>query len=69
MLKLFLPLRSNYYEIAILGDEYCVRTPGREWEAQRVPRTLGGVMLLISSIDRLNTECGLFIARGGRSGF
>ncbi|MCT7475988.1 hypothetical protein N5V81_13475 [Escherichia coli] len=67
LLQSFVPLRAGYYEIAFLGDEYCVRT-GRGPEAVRVPRTLGGVMILIT-IEALNAKCALYIAQGGRNGF
>ncbi|ECJ1544993.1 hypothetical protein E5U18_09730 [Salmonella enterica subsp. enterica serovar Typhimurium] len=69
LLQSFVPLRAEYYEIAFLGDEYCVRTQGREYEAVRVPRTLGGVMILIANIESLNAKCALYIAQGGRNGF
>ncbi|AXF51059.1 hypothetical protein MLDJOKPK_00022 [Salmonella phage SPAsTU] len=69
LLQAFIPLRAEYYEIAFLGDEYCVRTQDRVYEAARVPRTLGGVMILIANITSLNAQCGLYIAQGGRNGF
>lgn len=64
-----LPIRSEYCEIVILGSEYCVRSYCRRYEALRVPRTLGGVILLISSFQDAHVRVATWIARGGNSGF
>lgn len=64
-----LPIRSEYCEIVILGSEYCVRSYCRRYEALRVPRTLGGVILLISSFQDAHVRVAAWIARGGNSGF
>lgn len=64
-----LPIRSEYCEIVILGSEYCVRSYCRRYEALRVPRTLGGVILLISSFQDAHVRVATWIARGGDSGF
>lgn len=64
-----LPIRSEYCEIVILGSEYCVRSYCRRFEALRVPRTLGGVILLISSFQDAHVRVATWIARGGNSGF
>ncbi len=64
-----LPIRSEYCEIVILGSEYCVRSYCRRYEALRVPRTLGGVILLISSFQDAHVRVATWIAKGGNSGF
>lgn len=64
-----LPIRSEYCEIVILGSEYCVRSYCRRYEALRVPRTLGGVILLISSFQDAHVRVATWIAKGGDSGF
>lgn len=64
-----LPIRSEYCEIVILGSEYCVRSYCRRFEALRVPRTLGGVILLISSFQDAHVRVATWIAKGGNSGF
>lgn len=64
-----LPIRSEYCEIVILGSEYCVRSYCRRFEALRVPRTLGGVILLISSFQDAHVRAATWIAKGGDSGF
>jgi len=64
-----IPARGEYYQVAALGDEYVVRTPGREYEALRVPRTLGGVILLLQALPEAVKNCGLYIATGGRGHF
>ncbi|ELW5301050.1 hypothetical protein SH780_000042 [Shigella flexneri] len=64
-----LPIRSEYCEIVILGSEYCVRSYCRRFESLRVPRTLGGVILLISSFQDAHVRVATWIAKGGDSGF
>ncbi|QVW56283.1 hypothetical protein pEaSNUABM6_00147 [Erwinia phage pEa_SNUABM_6] len=65
LLTMMVPLRDNYYEIVPLATEYVVRTPGREYEALRAPRTVGGVILLMRNFNDAVERCGLFIATGG----
>lgn len=69
ILMTLVPVRGEYYEIALLGSEYVVRTPGREWEAFRAPRTLGGVILVVTGLQKAIEQCALFIASGGRGHF
>lgn len=64
-----IPTRGEYYQVAALGEEYVVRTPGREYEALRVPRTLGGIILLMQALPEAVKNCGLYIATGGRGHF
>lgn len=69
ILMTLVPLRGEYYEIALLGSEYVVRTPGREWEAFRAPRSIGGVVLVVTGLQKAIEQCALFIASGGRGYF
>lgn len=69
ILMTLVPVRGEYYEIALLGSEYVVRTPGREWEAFRAPRTLGGVILVVTGLQKAIEQCALYIASGGRGHF
>ena len=65
LLTMMVPLRDNYYEIVPLATEYVVRTPGREYEALRAPRSVGGVILLMRNFNDAVERCGLYIATGG----
>lgn len=69
ILMTLVPLRGEHYHIALLGSEYVVRTPGREYEALRAPRTLGGVILIVTGLERAIRECAIYIASGGRGHF
>lgn len=64
-----LPIRSEYCEVVILGSEYCVRSYCRRFEALRVPRTLGGVILLVSNFHNAHVRVATWIANGGNNGF
>lgn len=61
--------RSNHYEIAVLGEEYCFRTRDREYEIQRVPATVGGVLLLASKQLTFIEAALNYYATGGKKGF
>lgn len=69
LLSMAFALRDTYYEIVPIGLEYVLRTPAREFEALRVPRTIGGVMLMVLGFDKAVERCGLYIATGGAGGF
>lgn len=69
LLTMMVALRDSYYEIVPLGLQYVMRTPGREYEAMRVPRTIGGVMLLVLNFDKAVEKCGIYIATGGSGNF
>lgn len=64
-----LPTKGQYHEIVFLGSEICVRTHCRDFEAGRVPLTLGGVFLLMANLEQFITRCMLWIAQGGNNGF
>ncbi|QXO09582.1 hypothetical protein pEaSNUABM11_00158 [Erwinia phage pEa_SNUABM_11] len=61
--------RSGHYEIVVLGDEYCFRTKDREYEIQRVPATVGGVLLLASNYYTFVEVALNYYATGGKKGF
>ncbi|ANZ48710.1 hypothetical protein BIZ83_gp143 [Erwinia phage vB_EamM_ChrisDB] len=69
ILMTLVPLRGEHYQIALLGSEYVVRTPGREYEAFRAPRTIGGVVLVVCGLERAIRECAIYIASGGKGHF
>jgi len=69
LLLSLIPARSHHYEIAVLGNEYCFRTRDREYEIQRVPATVGGVLLLASNQLTFIEAALNYYATGGHKGF
>lgn len=66
---LFPQNQSPYYEIAMLGLQYEVRTRDRQCVFIRAPRTLGGVMLLLASAASIAEQATLYVATGGKGHF